>query len=69
MKCNGAIPETLKEDLHVEAMFDSVISMLSDSFVTLESENTKISGKILQRDDEIDKLYCNIKKSDYYFTQ
>ncbi len=62
VKCNGAIPETLKEDLHVEAMFDSVISMLSDSFVTLESENTKISGKILQRDDEIDKLYIEGKK-------
>ena len=38
-------------------MFDVVIAMLSDSFVALESENTKVSGKILDKDDEIDTLY------------
>ncbi|MDR1830109.1 MAG: phosphate signaling complex protein PhoU [Candidatus Fibromonas sp.] len=54
---NSMASEAMKEDLKVESMFDAVISMLSDSFVALESENTKISGKILQKDDEIDKLY------------
>jgi len=57
------LSEALKDDLKIEAMFDAVISMLSDSFVMLESESTKISGKILQRDDEIDKLYKEGKKS------
>jgi len=47
------------EELQVEKMFDIVISMLSDSFVMLESENTKMSGKILSKDDEIDNLYYN----------
>jgi len=55
-------PDSMKEDLKVESMFDAVISMLSDSFVALESENTKITGKILQRDDEVDKLYQEGRK-------
>jgi phosphate transport system protein len=59
----GAISETLKEDLKIESMFDAVISMLSDSFIMLESESTKISGKILQKDDEIDKLYHEGKRN------
>jgi len=45
------------EELQVEKLFDLVISMLSDSFVALESENTRISGKIMAKDDEVDKLY------------
>jgi len=57
------LTESLKEDLKIESMFDAVISMLSDSFVMLESDNTKISGKILKKDDEIDKLYREGKKS------
>ncbi len=54
---NSIASEAMKEDLKIESMFDAVISMLSDSFVALESENTKIAGKILQRDEEIDSLY------------
>jgi phosphate transport system protein len=49
----------LVEELQLEKMFDTLTSMLSDSFVSLESENTKISGKILSKDDEIDNLYHN----------
>ena len=60
---NGVVSEILKDNLKIESMFDAVISMLSDSFVMLESESTKISGKILQRDDEIDKLYQEGKKN------
>ena len=47
----------LIEDLQIEKMFDTVISMLSDGFVALESENTKIAGKILAKDEEVDKIY------------
>jgi len=49
--------ETMREDLKIEAMFDAAISMLSDSYVALETENSKLSGKILHKDDDIDKLY------------
>jgi len=51
------ITAKIKEDLKIETMFDTVISMLSDSFAALESENTKLSGKILQKDDEVDALF------------
>jgi phosphate transport system protein len=47
----------LKDDLKIEIMFDTVISMLSDSFVALESENTKLSGKILEKDEDVDFLF------------
>jgi len=56
------ITTKLKEDLKIETMFDTVISMLSDSFAALESENTKLSGKILQKDDEVDTLFWEGKE-------
>ena len=45
------------EELQIESMFDIIISMLADSFVALESENTKLSGKILAKDEQVDELY------------
>ncbi len=53
----GRLTEALKDELKVEAMFDTVISMISDSFVALESENTKLAGRIMQKDEEVDALY------------
>jgi phosphate transport system protein len=47
------------EELQMEKMFDTLINMLSDSFVALESENTRLSGKIMAKDDEIDTIYSN----------
>ncbi len=47
------------EELQVEKIFDTLISMLSDSFVALESENTKLSGRILSRDEEVDAMYAS----------
>jgi phosphate transport system protein len=47
----------LLEDLQLEKMLDTLLNMLSDSFVALESENTKISGRIISKDFEIDRLY------------
>ncbi|GHT68996.1 phosphate transport system regulatory protein PhoU [Bacteroidia bacterium] len=57
-ECTPLDPQLI-EELQMEKMFDTLIGMLSDSFVALESENTKISGKILSKDDEIDELYHN----------
>jgi phosphate transport system protein len=45
------------EELQIDKMFDILISMLSDCFVALESENTKISGRIIAKDEEVDKIY------------
>jgi phosphate transport system protein len=56
------IVEVLKEELKLEQMFDAVISMLSDSLAALEAENTKLAGKILQKDDEVDTIYRDGKK-------
>ncbi len=54
--CNSIEPQII-EELQIERIFDVLTSMLSDSFVALESENTKMSGKILSKDDEVDTLY------------
>lgn len=54
--CNS-IDKQIIEELQIEKMFTMLIGMLSDSFVALESENTKMSGKILSKDNEIDTIY------------
>jgi len=55
-ECNKFDPQLI-EELQIEKMFDTIISMLSDGFVALESENTKISGKILAKDETVDEIY------------
>jgi phosphate transport system protein len=53
-------PETqIVEELQIEKIFDTLINMLSDSFVALESENTRLAGKIMAKDNEIDTIYSN----------
>ena len=54
--CDKLFPQ-LVETLQIEKMFDTTLSMLSDGFVTLESENTKLAGKILAKDVEVDEIY------------
>lgn len=56
--CNK-VEVKLVEELQIEKMFDTLIGMLSDGFVALESENTKISGKILAKDEVVDGIYHN----------
>jgi phosphate transport system protein len=51
------LDSTIIEELQIEKIFDIIISMLTDSFVALESENTRISGKIMAKDNEVDTLY------------
>ena len=55
----GAVDENLIDELKIESMMDILIGMLADCFVVLESENTKISGKILARDEEVNTIYHN----------
>ena len=54
--CNKIDPQVV-EDLQIEKMFEVLASMLSDCFVALESENTKISGKIIAKDEHVDEIY------------
>ena len=56
--CNS-LDKKVIDELQMEKIFDILISMLSDSFVALVSEDTKMSGKILSKDDEVDTLYHN----------
>jgi len=56
--CNNINPKLI-EELKIKKVFDTLTIMLSESFVALNSENTKISGRILAKDDEIDKCYRN----------
>jgi phosphate transport system protein len=53
------INSSLAKELQLEEMFDTLIFMFSESFSALETENTKISGKILAMDDKIDAIYHN----------
>ena len=54
--CLNVDPELI-EKLQIETIFDTVISMLADSYVALESENTKLSGKIIAKDELVDDLF------------
>lgn len=51
------LDQAIIEELQIETIFDTIIAMLADSFVALESENTKLSGKILSKDEQVDELY------------
>jgi phosphate transport system protein len=51
------IDPALIEKLQVEMIFDTVISMLTDSYSALESENTRLAGKIMAKDEAVDELY------------
>lgn len=55
------MPEEMKSELRIEEMFDTVISMLSDSFAALDSENSKLSGRIMHKDKKVDALYRDAK--------
>ncbi|MDR2383926.1 MAG: phosphate signaling complex protein PhoU [Prevotellaceae bacterium] len=56
----GDKPEMqIVEELQIEKMFDTLINMLSDSFVALEAENTRLSEKIMAKDNEIDMIYVS----------
>ncbi len=61
----GDMAGTLKEDLKIEAMLDTVISMLSDSFVALESENTKLSGRRRNLTVELIEQICQQRNTRY----
>ncbi len=51
--------ETLREELNIGDMLETVISMLADSYTALEHENTRLSGRIMRKDEEVDALYRN----------
>lgn len=51
------IEASLAEDLQIEDIFDTTITMLRECYIAFDTENTKLAGKILATDDKIDKLY------------
>ena len=66
--CSEFDPQLI-EELQFEKMFDILISMLTDGFVALESENTKISGKIMAKDEQVDEIYHNAISILTYYLQ
>lgn len=54
-----SVPKELVTELKIDDMMSMVISMLSDSLAALESENTKLAGRIMKKDDQVDELYYN----------
>jgi phosphate transport system protein len=52
------IPELLPE-LKIGRMLETVASMLADSYTALEHENTRLAGRIMRKDEEVDALYRN----------
>lgn len=54
--CDRPDPSLLQA-MGIEEMFDTVIAMLTDSFQALESEDTSLSGSIMQRDERVDEIY------------
>ncbi|MDR2805734.1 MAG: phosphate signaling complex protein PhoU [Dysgonamonadaceae bacterium] len=49
----------MKANLRIETMFDTAIEMLSDSYTALDSENTRLAGKILSKDEIVDEIYIH----------
>lgn len=47
----------MKKALEIEKMFDILLNMMTDSLVSLNSENAKNAGKILAKDKEVNKIY------------
>ncbi len=56
---DGRIVPELREELNIGDMLETVISMLADSYTALEHENTRLSGRIMRKDEEVDALYRN----------
>ena len=57
-ECN-AIDTKILEDLGIEKMMDIVLEMLLDGYIAFETENTKLTEKILSLDIQVDELYKN----------
>ncbi|MCO5233399.1 MAG: phosphate signaling complex protein PhoU [Chitinophagales bacterium] len=47
------------EDLGIEKMIDIVLEMLLDGYIAFETENTKLTEKIMSLDIQVDELYKN----------
>lgn len=50
----------LIEKLEIEKMFDILIGMLLDGFVAFETEQTKVSERIILKDDKVDEIYHQV---------
>ncbi len=54
------IDDHLFDELKIERMFDILIGMLLDGFVAFETEQTKVSERIILRDDKVDEIYHHV---------
>ena len=65
----GHFDKLMIEELDLEKMFDILINMMADSYVALNSDNARSSGKILAKDKEVNDIYHSaIPKIEDYLT-
>lgn len=50
----------LLADLKIEKIFDILIGMLLDGFVAFETEQTKVSDRIIAKDSHVDEIYHRV---------
>jgi phosphate transport system protein len=53
----------MKTSLRIETMFSTAIEMLTDCYTALDSENTKLAGKILSKEEIVDEIYTHVQKT------
>lgn len=53
----AAFTEKMKEQLEIEQMFDILLNMLTENLVAFNLENSKNSGKILNQDRKVNKIF------------
>lgn len=51
------LDKKLVNSLELEKTFDILLEMLLDGYIAFESENTKVSSKIIAKDQLVDELY------------
>ncbi len=54
------LDDQLMEKLEIEKMFDLLIGVLLEGFLAFETERTKVSEKIISRDDQVDEIYHHV---------
>ncbi len=60
---SGNVVPELRDLLHIDEMMETVASMLADSYAALEQENTRLSGRIMRKDEYVDALYRDARET------
>lgn len=60
----------ITKHLELEKMFDTLIGMMTDSYVSLNAESSQSFGKILMKDKGVNEIFhASVRKIEEYLTQ